>query len=151
MVLERNERKEKLKPQGEAVIFLVYDRKKGCVWLEERLKPGSGYFGYRIIPGGKIEKSETPRHALDREVKEEMGIKVLKFTYLDYFVDMSFSGNLIRHHAYLVTDFEGEVFNREEPEGKSRLFPVPLSEAKDFLEIASSRYIIELAKKKLGF
>ncbi len=142
---------EKLKPQGENVIFLVYDSKTGCVWLEERLKPDSGYFGYTIIPGGKIESSDkTADYALIREVHEEMGIKVVTFSPLDIFVEPSLSkGNLMINHAYLVSNFEGEVYDKEESEGKNRLFAVPLGEAKNHLEIASSRYIIELAKGKL--
>ncbi len=103
-----SEHGEKLIPQGEAVIFLVYDREYDSVWLEERLKPNSGYFGYTIVPGGKKEDfDETPDIAMKREVSEELGITVVGFVHLDSFVDMTLSGNLRKHHAYLITNFIG--------------------------------------------
>ncbi len=37
----------------------------------------------------------------------------------------------------------------EVDQGKNRLFPVPLDEASNYLELASSRYIVNLAIKQL--
>lgn len=142
-----SEQREKLQPQGEAVIFLIY--KDGSVYLEERTKIGSGYYGYNIIPGGKVELSDGgPSVAMIREVEEEMGVVVTSYKCLDSFVEMSLSGNFRLNHAFLIDGFDGEVINRE-PE-KGRLFQVPLDQAKDNLELVSSRYIIDLARRELG-
>jgi 8-oxo-dGTP diphosphatase len=47
----------------------------GRVLLAQR-PPGKAYAGYWEFPGGKLEPGETPRHALDRELHEELGLTV---------------------------------------------------------------------------
>jgi 8-oxo-dGTP diphosphatase len=47
----------------------------GRVLLAQR-PPGKAYAGYWEFPGGKLEAGETPRHALDRELREELGLTV---------------------------------------------------------------------------
>jgi len=67
------ERRETLKKNG--VVFALWDGEN--LQLEVRKKPGN-FFGFTIIPGGKVEKSESFEDALLRETKEEYGIEVLK-------------------------------------------------------------------------
>jgi 8-oxo-dGTP diphosphatase len=47
----------------------------GRVLLAQR-PPGKAYAGYWEFPGGKIEQGESPRQALTRELREELGIVV---------------------------------------------------------------------------
>jgi 8-oxo-dGTP diphosphatase len=47
----------------------------GRVLLAQR-PPGKAYAGYWEFPGGKIEPGESPREALARELREELGIVV---------------------------------------------------------------------------
>jgi 8-oxo-dGTP diphosphatase len=55
-----------------AAVIVAPDRR---VLLAQR-PPGKAYAGYWEFPGGKLEAGETPRHALDRELAEELGLVV---------------------------------------------------------------------------
>ena len=55
---------------------LLLDR-HGRVLLAQRL-PGKHLAGYWEFPGGKLEPGETPLAALARELREELGIGVLR-------------------------------------------------------------------------
>jgi 8-oxo-dGTP diphosphatase len=57
------------------VAAAVIVRADDCVLLAQR-PPGKPYAGYWEFPGGKLEPGETPRHALDRELAEELGLTV---------------------------------------------------------------------------
>jgi 8-oxo-dGTP diphosphatase len=62
---------EPIVPVAAAVIL----RADGRVLLAQR-PAGKAYAGYWEFPGGKLEPGEAPRHALDRELAEELGIRV---------------------------------------------------------------------------
>jgi 8-oxo-dGTP diphosphatase len=57
------------------VAAAVIVRPDGRVLLAQR-PIGKAYAGYWEFPGGKLEPGETPRHALDRELSEELGLAV---------------------------------------------------------------------------
>ena len=57
------------------VAAAVILRGDGQVLLAQR-PPGKAYAGYWEFPGGKLEPGESPRHALDRELHEELGLSV---------------------------------------------------------------------------
>ncbi len=57
------------------VAAAVITRPDGQVLLAQR-PSGKAYAGYWEFPGGKLEPGETPRHALDRELAEELGLTV---------------------------------------------------------------------------
>ncbi len=57
------------------VAAAVIVRADGAVLLAQR-PPGKVYAGYWEFPGGKLEPGETPCHALDRELREELGLEV---------------------------------------------------------------------------
>lgn len=57
------------------VAAAVIVRRDGQVLLAQR-PVGKVYAGYWEFPGGKFEPGETPRHALDRELHEELGLRV---------------------------------------------------------------------------
>lgn len=141
------ERRDRREPDKEGVIFLIY--KDGKVLLEDRNLPTKAYSGYRIIPGGKVEKGKDGGHedALKREVREECGIEVVEMVLLDTFYHVTISNNLYNTSAYLITQFDGEVKNVE---GKSEHVWVDLDEAAKSLLFADSRYIILLAEHFLN-
>ena len=57
------------------VAAAVILRADGQVLLAQR-PAGKAYAGYWEFPGGKLERGETPRAALDRELHEELGLTV---------------------------------------------------------------------------
>ena len=129
----------------EGVIFLLY--KDGRFLIEKRVKEGSGFYGHYIIPRGEIEKGESPLGAAGREVGEEIGVSVKSAIFLDTFNDVTLNCGFHRFHAFLVKDFEGEVCGLE-PD-KSILEWVTPIEARQKLELASSRLVLFLAERKL--
>lgn len=138
MLQERRERKT---PDRQAVIFLVY--KEGKILLEERIKPGSGYYGYTIIPGGGVEDGESPKEAAKREIKEELGVIPVSIIHLDRFEDVTLSNAHILFDAYLIDEYRGDPVNKE-PEKSNHVW-VPIEDAFEYLPLVSSRHIIDRA------
>jgi len=141
------ERREKRLPEKEGVLFLIY--KEGKVLLEERLREDKAYYGYTIIPGGKVEKISGESHleAAKREISEECGICATDITRLDTFYNITISNNFYNTSAYLVTDYQGDIRNVE---GKSRHLWVDINEAPNIVSFANDRYIILMAKLYLN-
>jgi len=56
-----------------------------------------------IVPGGGIETHETPRFALEREIREELGSEISLVRYWKTFEDMAAfeAGASVRIQAYL--------------------------------------------------
>jgi len=102
------------------VAAAVLLRADGAVLLAQR-PAGKAYEGYWEFPGGKFEPGETPREALDRELREELGIIVRRaspwfiqeFTYPHAHVELHFfrvhawDGDLVGH--------DGQAFEWQSP------------------------------------
>lgn len=59
--------------------------------------------------GGHIEAGESPRAALDRELREELGIRVTRAEFLEVYEDIDpTSSETFRHQLFLVTEWTGE-------------------------------------------
>lgn len=92
----------------------------GQVLLAQR-PVGKVYAGWWEFPGGKLEPGETPRHALDRELHEELGLTVRRaspwlvrrFQYehahveLHFFRVLAFDGDPVGH--------DGQAFAWQDP------------------------------------
>ena len=86
-----------------AVIF----RDDGQFLLGQR-GPGTFYPGYWEFPGGKVEAGETPRDALIRELREELGIEVLEAS--PWIVrEHVYEHAHVRLHFFRVTKWTGEL------------------------------------------
>lgn len=133
-------------PEREGVIFLIY--KDGKVLIENRVHPNKVYYGYPIIPGGKVKKDEGEPYyiAAQREAEEECGIVVRKMVHLDTFLHVTMSNHLYRTAAYLITDYEGEVKNVE---GVSEQIWVDIEKVDETLPFADSKYVVKLARDYL--
>lgn len=86
----------------------------GVVWKDGRLlccrRPdGSPMGGWWEFPGGKLEPGETPEAALSRELKEELGLMVIKCQpWQSLTHDYEEQGLRVHLHFFHVTEFEGE-------------------------------------------
>lgn len=90
------------------VAAAVLLRQETNEYLLAQRPEGKVYAGYWEFPGGKLESDETPRQALDRELQEELGIRVEKaspwFTRI-----FTYPHATIRLHFWRVTAWQGEM------------------------------------------
>ncbi len=85
---------------------------KNNKFLLVRRPPGKKNEGLWEFPGGKVEEGETLEEALKRELKEELGIEVLKCTFLEK-IFYDYGDFKIELFAFKVNDFRGELKLKE--------------------------------------
>lgn len=88
-------------------------RKKDKILISQR-RPGDSFAGFWEFPGGKVNKNEALGHCVERELLEELGVRVKarKFfvevfhEYPDRLVHLNFyicdwvSGDVVKHEAH---------------------------------------------------
>ena len=83
------------------------------------IKKGNGpYKGLLDLPGGTIEFDESPKEALERELVEEVGIKLTEYDLIDsdsVSFTWEYNNDLFKvHHIgifYKIISYSGEVNN----------------------------------------
>jgi 8-oxo-dGTP diphosphatase len=93
------------------VAAAVLQRPDNSFLLAQR-PPGKIWAGYWEFPGGKIEPGETPRHALVRELREELGIEV-QTAYPWVTRVYTYPHATVRLHFFRVTAWSGELHPHE--------------------------------------
>ena len=92
--------------------------KDNKVLLEKRKQTEDNYAGLWTFPGGHKEKSETIGETLAREMKEELGVKIVKYKPLLVFEDIDpTSREKYQHNVFLCTEWIGKIEKTTEEEG----------------------------------
>src|SRR5258705_3046555 len=93
------------------VAAAVIERPDGSFLLAQR-PPGKPYEGYWEFPGGKVEPGEPITDALDRELREELGIDVeLAYPWITRVY--TYPHATVRLHFYRVVRWRGEPHPHE--------------------------------------
>lgn len=93
------------------VAAAVIEQPDGSFLMASR-PPGKVYAGWWEFPGGKVEPGETARHALDRELQEELGITVkTAYPWLNRAFDYEHADVMLRF--FRVTEWAGEPHPHE--------------------------------------
>ena len=93
------------------VVAAVIMRPDGQFLLTRR-PGGKVYSGYWEFPGGKVEKNESLLHALERELWEELGIRI-RHAYPWITRVFAYSHATVRLHFFRVVEWEGKLSARE--------------------------------------
>ena len=93
------------------VAAAVIERPDGTFLMASR-PAGKVYAGWWEFPGGKVEPGEAPRHALERELREELGITVRR-AYPWLTCDYDYAHARVRLYFFRVTDWSGEPHPHE--------------------------------------
>ena len=92
----------------EISIALIRDQSK-YICLQRNKSP---YIKSIEFPGGKLKQSETPELCLEREIYEELGIKVTKYKYLGSIKHL-YNNLLIKINIFKIFKFIGTIHSKE--------------------------------------
>ncbi|HQR51375.1 MAG TPA: Nudix family hydrolase [Methylophilaceae bacterium] len=97
--------------QVEAAVAVIL-REDGQVLLGQRPE-GKPWAGWWEFPGGKIEDGETPFHALQRELHEELGIEAVE-AYPWLTRSFAYPERTVKLRFFTVRQWRGEPHGRED-------------------------------------
>lgn len=85
-------------------VAIIIDEQQRILVTQRPLHASHG--GYWEFPGGKLEVNELAEQALIREIKEEVGLDVLKHEFLGE-VHYQYAERSVQLFIFLVTQFSG--------------------------------------------
>ncbi|WP_052538117.1 8-oxo-dGTP diphosphatase MutT [Candidatus Photodesmus blepharus] len=126
------------------VAAIILNRTKSKIFITKRFK-NLHKGGYWEFPGGKIEVGENPEKALVRELNEEVGIVVKKFSYFGGLFHCYLDRRL-QLDFFVVYRFDNYPFGKEGQEGRW----VKINELENYQFPEANTRILQNIKKLLG-
>jgi 8-oxo-dGTP diphosphatase len=108
----RNAPKNSKRPRIEDTVAGIFIR-KGKFLVERRRDDDDSDPEFVSIPGGHVEKGESLHEALNREMKEELGITIGKITGIYVGMHKTTNGERDRIHYFLVEGWKGRIIPHE--------------------------------------
>jgi 8-oxo-dGTP pyrophosphatase MutT (NUDIX family) len=109
------------------VVLLPDERGRACFVLTRRLETLRRHSGQWALPGGRLERGESPETAALREIHEEVGLNLAPAAILGRLDDfVSRSGHLIS--AFVVWSADPDPVLTASPEEVQAVYRVPLEE-----------------------
>lgn len=93
------------------VVVGIISNTKGKVLIAERPEHKS-YPGYWEFPGGKVEKNENTFDALQREIREELGIQIISADPW-FQVSHPYPDRTVLLDTWLIKKYSGEPYGAE--------------------------------------
>jgi len=85
----------------------------GKFLVEKRRNDDDSDPGFVSIPGGHVQKGESLHEALNREMKEELGITIGKSHSVYMGLHKTTSGERDRIHYFLIENWKGRIISHE--------------------------------------
>ena len=86
---------------------------KGRVLVERRRSDDAGDPGLVVLPGGHVEPGEPLKHAIAREMGEELGITPNRMIPVSVAYHVASDGERQRVHYFHVRDWTGKIESKE--------------------------------------
>ena len=90
-------------------------------------KPFLDHFEF---PGGKLESNESSDQAIDREIFEELGVKIVDKIKIGSLIHL-YKNLKVKIHIYQIVSYEGNILSREK---QKILYLNPLDSYHKFIE-----------------
>jgi 8-oxo-dGTP diphosphatase len=122
-------------------VAVIYDKQGRILIAQRPLHAAHG--GMWEFPGGKLESNELAETALIREIKEEVGLDILDYSFLGEIVHY-YGSKMVNLLVFTVKKYQGEPFKRE---SQLDLQWVEVNKLSDYSFPEANSQIIELIKK----
>lgn len=123
-------------------VAIIYDNQNRILITQRPLHVAHG--GMWEFPGGKLEADELPSLALIREIKEEVGIDILEYSFLDE-ITHNYGHKIVHLLVFSVKKFSGEAVRCE---SQLDLRWIERDELVDYCFPEANNKIIEFIKER---
>jgi len=131
-----------------AVAAIIRNEKDEILFTIRKFEPGAGLLD---LPGGFVDLGETAEHALDREIMEELNLKIIDRQYYGSFPNQYLYGEIIYHTLDLIFTCAIESFLclKAADDVSAYVFRNPSSVKPEEIGLDSIRQIIKKVSGKM--